>query len=151
MTTFQYTWAITSRDIPDGIELIRSQGPTTKHWLGGPMLLGISAEFSIRDPDTGEPFPLQGSDLYGNQETAFRLSLGVSVIYLRLANPSTCAFFLSLPFAEVTPKLQSYLSGLEASLPFKLSRKHWSRWQLNVKGTRYYNRKASVLPEKEAV
>ena len=113
------------------------------------MLLGISAAFSIRDPDTGEPFPLQGSDLYGNQEAGFRLPLGVSVMYLRLANPSTCALFLSLPFSEVTPKLQSYLSGLEASLPLKLSRKHWSRWQLNAKGARYYNRRVSVLAKKE--
>ncbi len=114
------------------------------------MFLGISAAFSLRDPGTGEPFPLQGSDVYGNQEAAFRLPLGVSVMYLRLANPSTCALFLSLPFSEVTPKLQSYLCGLEASLPFRLSRKHWSRWQLNAKGARYYNRRASVLPEEEA-
>ena len=114
------------------------------------MFLGISAAFSIRDPDTGEPFPFQGSDVYGNQEAAFRLPLGGSVMYLRLANPSTCALFLSLPFSEVTPKLQSYVHRLEASLPFKLSPNHWSRWQLNAQGARYYNRRASVLGEEQA-
>jgi len=29
--------------------------------------------------------------------------------------------------------------------PVRLSKKHWSRWQLNAQGTRYYNRRISVL------
>ena len=113
------------------------------------MYLGIRASFSLRDPDTGEAFPLQGTDLYGKQEADFRIPLGVSGLYLRLANPSTCSLFLSLPFTEVTPKLQLYLRRLEESLPFRLSRKHWSRWQLNAQGSKYYRRRASVMEEEQ--
>jgi hypothetical protein len=72
------------------------------------------------------------------------LPLGLSLIYLRLANPSTCALFLSLPFDEGTPELQAYVRRVQASLPFKLSAKHWARWQLNAQGTKYYKRKTSM-------
>jgi hypothetical protein len=34
---------------------------------------------------------------------------------------------------------------LEATLPFELSKKHWSVWRLNALGTGYYKRRISVL------
>jgi hypothetical protein len=85
--------------------------------------------------------PPQGSELYGEQRASDNLPLGLSLIYLRLANPSTCFLFLSLPFNEGAPELPAYVRRLQASLPFKLSSKHWSRWQLNAQGTKYYRRK----------
>ncbi len=147
----QYTWALSSEDISGAIDHMASLGPFPRHWLGGPMFLGIQAAFCLRDPGKSEPLPFQGSELYGGQQAGFHLPLGLSVIYLRLANPSTCALFLSLPFAEVTPSVRAYVRKLGASLPFKLSAKHWSRWQLNARGTRYYNRRASVLGDSDSV
>jgi hypothetical protein len=73
------------------------------------------------------------------------LPLGRSAIYLRLTTRSTCALLLALPFGEVTPALIAYVLRIDQSLPFRLSKRHWSRWQLNARSTRYYNRRIPVL------
>jgi hypothetical protein len=141
---FENKWILGTEDLPTAVDFLVSLKPFPEHWLGGPMVLGMEAKFCLRDPDTTEPFPFQGSDVYGEQRAGFRLPLGLSQIYLRLANPSTCFLFLSLPFNEGAPELRAYVHKLQASLPFKLSSKHWSRWQLNAQGTKYYRRKTSM-------
>jgi hypothetical protein len=141
---YQNAWMLGYEGISAAIDLMASLEPFPDHWLGGPMFLGVKSTFCLRYAGTSQPLPLQGSDVYGVQEAAFRLPLGISILYLRLAHPSTCGLFLSLPFTDITSAVQIYVRNLESSLPFKLSSKHWSRWQLNAQGTRYYKRKASI-------
>lgn len=39
-------------------------------------MLAINATFRLRDTETGEPFPAQDPELYGNQDAASKLPLG---------------------------------------------------------------------------
>jgi hypothetical protein len=142
---YEHGWTLGSDGIVEALALMRSLEPFPEHWLGGPLVLSISATFQLCDPDTGEAFPAQGAERYGDQEAGWKLPLGLSLIHLRLTAHSTCALFLSLPFPEVTPAVSAYVRRLDQSLPFRLSRKHWSRWQLNARGTRYYSRRISVF------
>lgn len=140
----QLIWRVSGDNIDGSLDLMQELDPFSDR-LGGPLFLGVRATFLLCDPDTGAVFPGQGSELYGGQEADRTLPLGVSVMYLRLANPSTCALFLSLPFPSVTRQVTEYAARLDASLPFRLSPKHWARWQLNAQGTRYYKRRIGVL------
>jgi hypothetical protein len=97
--------------------------------------------FHLRDPDSGEVFPFQGAEVYGGQEAGWKLPLGESSLYLRLANSSACFLVPSLPFSAVNPTVRAYVARLESALPFRLSPKQWARWQLNAQGTRYHKRR----------
>jgi hypothetical protein len=138
-------WALGSADVDDALALMQSLEPFPDHWLDAPLALAVNATFRLRDAESAEPFPAQDPELYGNREAAWMLPLGRSAIYLRLTTRSTCALLLALPFAEVAPALVAYVRRIDQSLPFRLSRRHWSRWQLNARGTRYYKRRISVL------
>ncbi|HET7744557.1 MAG TPA: hypothetical protein VFK76_07425 [Gaiellaceae bacterium] len=144
VTEHEHTWTLKSEDISDALDLMETLEPFPEHWRGAPLCLAVGATFCLCDPATGQAFPGQDPELYGHQDAGGGRLLGQSSIYLRLSTTSTCALFLSLSFPEVTPTLSSYIERLGSRLPFDLSRKHWSRWQLNAEGTRYYNRKISV-------
>jgi len=119
---------------------MQSLEPFPQHWAHAPLVLSVDASFRLKDADTGEAFPLQDPELYG-QEADWRLPLGRSRMYLRLSARSTCGLFLFLPFPELTPQIRRYVDRLDQTLPFRLSPKHWSRWQLNANGTQYYKRR----------
>ncbi len=134
-------WRLGPGRVDDGLRLIRDLEPFGNHWLGGPVTLRILTHFRLKDPDTGLILAYQGSVNYRDQKADNGLPLGESSLGVHLARPSACGLFLSLPFADVTPELIAYVSRLAAYLPFRLSPKHWTRWQLNRAGTRYYRRR----------
>jgi hypothetical protein len=136
-------WRLGPARVDDGLGLIRDLEPFDNHWLGGPLMLRILAHFRLKDPDTGLILAHQGSAAYRDQKADNGLPLGESSLGVYLARPSTCGLFLSLPFAAVTPELIAYVSRLAGYLPFRLSPKHWTRWQLNRAGTRYYRRRVA--------
>lgn len=142
---FENAWTLATEDVPGALDFLGSLGPFPElSHVDSIMALGMEAKFCLCDPDTGEVLPLQGTDLYGGQEADIGLPLGLSRIYLRFATPITCSLFLSLPFSEASRELQTYIERMQATLPFKLSDKHWARWQLTAKGTRYHKRKISM-------
>jgi hypothetical protein len=144
---YEHAWEVDPEEIDRALALMQGVEPIPEHLGSGVLVLAVEASFCLRDPDSGEPFPGQDPALYGHQEAAWNLPLGLSRIYLRLSGRSTCALFLSLPFPAVSPELRGHVAELEALLPFRLSPKHWSRWQLNAQGTRYYKRR--VIPPTE--
>jgi hypothetical protein len=139
-------WALRPEDVGNALLLMADLEPFPAHWLEAPLALSVQATFGLCDPDSGHPFARQDPDLYRQELPGWGLLLGMSRIYLRLTTASTCAIYLSLPFDEVTPWLKRYVERLDHSLPFRLSKKRWSRWQLNAQGTRYYSRSIS-MPE----
>jgi hypothetical protein len=141
---YEHRWVLAPDEIDEALGFMQALEPFPEHWLGAPLVLSVNATFRLRDPDSGDPFPSQDPQLYGNQEGS-RLPLGLSAIYLRLTTQTTCGLFLSLPFPEITPALATFVERVDQALPFRLSKKHWSRWQLNAQGTRYYNRRIAVL------
>ena len=144
---FERAWEVDPEEIDGALALMHGVEPIPEHLRSGALVLAVEASFRLRDPDSGEPFPGQDPALYGHQEVDWNLPLGLSRIYLRLSGRSTCALFLSLPFPSVSRELREYVAELEARLPFRLSPKHWSRWQLNAQGTRYYKRRVTPPTE----
>jgi len=141
----EHRWALTAGDVDECLELMQSLEPFPSHWRGAPLVLAIGAAFRLCDPDSGVVFPAQDPELYGRQEIGGLGLLGLSRIHLRLGTTSTCALFLSLPFTEATQVVRAYARRIDQSLPFRLSKAHWSRWQVNAGGTRFYRRRISVL------
>jgi hypothetical protein len=126
----ELAWTLPPDRIDDALALIDELEPVPEHLGRGVLTLGIEALFFLRDPRSGETLPGQGAQQ--------------SRIYLRLSSRSTCAIFLSLPFPHATPGARAYIALLRDALPFRLSAAHWSRWQLNAQGTRYYKRRIRV-------
>lgn len=141
----EHRWALPPADADAALAAMRDLEPFPEHWLRAPLVLAVRTSFALRDPETGDVLPAQDPSLYGNQEAAWRLPLGLSRAYLRLTTASTCMLFLSLPFPDVDDGVRAYAKRIDAALPFRLSRKHWSRWQLNARGTAYYRRRVDVL------
>ena len=143
LTEHEHKWPLRHDQIDDALALMdRVEIP--EHLGRSLLVVAITYDFLLRDPETGETLPNQGADRYGRQEADSNLFLGRSTIYLRLGSRSTCALFLSLPFVDLGPDALSFIASVEDALPFRLSPKHWARWQLNASGTRYYKRRLEL-------
>jgi hypothetical protein len=139
------SWGLSQEQLPQAISWLSEQQPAPLPSTGPPFVIGVETRFRLKDPRSGAVLPFQGPEHYGHQEYGHQLPFGVSVLYARLSVKSTCSLLLCLPFGEVSDELQQYVATLQQRLPFKLSAKHWSRWQLNAAQTRYYSRKVSVV------
>jgi hypothetical protein len=140
---FRFDWPVDPSRIGAALDLIDGLEPLPRYWLGGPITLLIRARFRLIDPETREVFANQGSAVYGHQTDAGSL-LGESSLGVFLGNPSTCGMFLSLPFPDVSEAAIAYIARLDAALPFRLSARHWARWQLDRSGTHYYKRHVAI-------
>jgi hypothetical protein len=140
----EHAWMLQPEQIDDALMFMDRCPAIPEHLGRGLLVLGIETVFALRDPDTGQSLPGQGADLYGEQEADWNLLLGQSKLRLRLSERSTCALFLSLPFAEVTPAAQRLVASIQDALPFRLSPTNWARWQLNAQGTSYYKRRIKL-------
>ncbi len=142
----EYTnwWYPRSPSIPELIEWVAARQPFPEHWLNCPLMLGIKARVRLRQPGTSELLPFQGPEHYLSQQVGQEYRLGESLVYIRLSTRSTFFAFFSLPFVEPDESFRGYATFLQSALPFRLSQKHWVRWQLNAKGTSFYARKLSV-------
>jgi hypothetical protein len=144
LTEYEHAWALRPEQIDDALAVMDQLPPIPEHLGRGLFVLSIETAFLLRDPETQETVPGQGTDRYGGQEADPNLVLGQSRANLRLSRRSTCALFLSLPFAEVTPAMLRLIALMQEALPFRLSAANWSRWQLNAQGTRYYKRRVNL-------
>jgi hypothetical protein len=139
-----FTWLVGVDQIADCLALMNEIEPFPEHRLGGPLLLRIPTVVHVRDPESGDIFPFQGPDYYGGHSTGWD-PLGISYITPNLGRRCTCGLFLSFPFTELTPSVRDYIRRFDAALPFPLSKKTWSRWQLNKAGTGYNKRRVFPL------
>jgi hypothetical protein len=147
---YEHRWTMKPGQIDDALALMKTLEPLPSYSLGEPLTLGIEARFHLKKPDSGDVLPLQGQDAYGGQEANWKLPLGESSLYLRLATRSTCFLFLSMPFPDPTSDVQAYVTQLQSALPFRLSPKQWARWQLNAQRTRYYKCRITLPPSRGA-
>jgi len=136
------SWGIEAEAVPSAVDWLRDQAPPSGargDWLN----VEVDARFMLKDPESGAVLPFQGSEHYGEHDWSggWGEILGLSRMRLRVSERSTCALVLSLPFEDAGLDLGSYVASLQHLVPFRLSDKHWNRWQLNKSGTRYYSRK----------
>ena len=122
-TEYEQLWSLSPAQIDEALRVMSELPPIPEHLGRGLFVLSIDTVFLLRDARTGRILPNQGADLYGNQEADLHLLLGESRAYLRLSRRSTCALFLSLPFAEVTEEMMTLIESIQAALPFRLSPK----------------------------
>jgi hypothetical protein len=144
MEEHEHAWALQPEQIDDALTVMDQLPAIPEHLGRGLLVLSIETVFLLRDPDTGQTLPGQGTDLYGGQEADWKRLLGQSRAYLRLSDRSTCALFLSLPFGEVTPAALRLIALIQEALPFRLSPTNWARWQINAQGTKYYKRRIKL-------
>ena len=137
------SWGLTYDDIPRALDWLSEQKNPLDDYGMATTGLGMVIFFKLVDPRSGIELPFQGGEHYGHQN-GFRSPLGISSINPRLSSKSTCGVELSLPYLDLTEELREIIAALQKFLPFKLSLKHWSRFQLNKAGTRYYAHKISV-------
>jgi hypothetical protein len=140
-----FRWTVPRDRINECLSLITRFEPIPAHGVlsWGLLLLRIQRNVHLRDPGSGEVFPYQGPEFYANWNTGWD-RLGTSLVTLSLGRRSTCGLFVCFPFTERTAEVRDYIRRFEASLPFRLSKKTWSRWLLNKAGTGYYHRRISV-------
>jgi hypothetical protein len=140
----EHAWLFDPDRVPDALEWLAGQSSVPSIATGAGCVVSVQARFRLKDPDSGEVLPFQSAELYGQQELRHGLRLGDSIMYARLGVKSTCLLTLCLPYVDVSSELLRLVGALQGHLPFKLSVKHWSRWQLNSTGRSYYARKVSV-------
>jgi hypothetical protein len=141
----EHSWSFDPDRLPDALRwLAEQQQPVPSLPTGTCSVVSVQVRFRLKDPDSGELLPFQDADAYGHQELRHGLPLGESILYARLGATSTCSLTLCLPYVEVSSELLRLAGALQRRLPFKLSAKHWARWQLNSTGRAYYARKVSV-------
>jgi len=144
----EHRWSLREEEIQEALALLRAIEPLPRQErLPSAISVRVEATFLMRDPETGRVLEQQAPALYGAQEASPGRMLGQSFVSLSLGAPSTCSLFLSLPYPDVTPEVTAYARTLDESLPFRLSRKHWSRWALNKAGTRYHPRRVDVFTQ----
>jgi hypothetical protein len=142
----EHRWLLRLDEISDALDLLRALEPLPRHaFRGSAIAIAVEARFLLRDPVSGQLLEAQGAERYGGQRADPDRALGESFMSVRLSHPSMCSLFLSLPFPDATPQAKAYATRFEAALPFRMSRRHWSRWQLNKAETRYYRRRIVVL------
>ena len=143
------SWQLSHGQLTSAMEWITRQDPTPDIYGASGLVLSIESRFRLRDPRTGEALPFQGACCYGNQDLDGYgvVALGESRMLLRLATKPTCSVVLSLPFEDISTELSEYVHQIQMRLPFGMSSKHWTRWQLNRSRTGYYPQKVCLLQE----
>ncbi len=127
----------------DAISIFESLEPLpTNRWGMAPVWLWFTADFRLRSP-VGELWPAQDPRGFGQFMTPTGVTLGTSATKLILEGKRGMGLALSIPRAS-DADLAEVVPWLQASLPFRLSSKHWTRWTLTKNRFSYRGRK--ILP-----
>jgi hypothetical protein len=140
------TWPLDWSRLQEAVAWVAAQEPLASVHGVSALSVGFNVFFQLRDPRSGEVLPWQGHEHYPQQ--AYLLGVvpfGLSRMYAQVSQESRCSITLALPFEDVTDAVRQLAADLDAHLPFRLSHKQWTRWQLNKGGTAYYPRRVSVL------
>lgn len=140
----EHSWLFDPDRLPDALEWLAEQQPVPSLATGSCFVVSIQVRFRLKDSESGELLPFQDAESYGHQQLRHGLLLGESILYARLGLKSTCSLTLCLPYVDVSSEFLRLAGAIQRRLPFTLSAKHWTRWQLNSTGRSYYARKVSV-------
>ncbi|MFK4728213.1 hypothetical protein ROT00_00845 [Agromyces mediolanus] len=121
-------WNVRPESVAEVLEAIESEiGATTKY---GASLATLSQSLPVQlvDPATGEPFAGLSPEAFGGFAVDdYGRLLGVSGVRANSGTAgSSLSLWLNLPADE---RLSPAARYLQDHLPFRLSTKHWRRWQ----------------------
>jgi len=139
----EHSWKFNPMRLPDAIGWLTEPRASPSTSAGPSFVVSVQVRFRLKDPDSGVRLPFQGAEYYAHQTLGDGRPLGESMLYARLGAKSTCSLTLCFPFADVSAEFVRCAGGIQRRLPFKLSAKHWARWQLNAAGRAYYARRIS--------
>jgi hypothetical protein len=127
--------------VEDALSLFESLEPLPTNERGmAPIWLWFTAELRLRSPWATALWPGQDPELFGHFQTPGGVVLGASSTRLILQAKRSVGLSLSIPQAT-DGDLDEIVPWLQASLPMRLSRKHWTRWTLTKNGKSYRGRK----------
>ena len=115
--------------LEEAVELFESLEPLPANkWGMAPIWLRLTADFRLLSPG-GELWPGQDPRSFGEFVTPTGVTLGTSATWLGLHAKRHMGLILSIPRAS-DGDLRDLVPWLQASLPFQMSAKHWTRWTL---------------------
>jgi hypothetical protein len=130
--------------VPEALELFEDLEPQPlSEWGLTPVDLSFRSEFHLNRPGTGEIWPGQEPELFGQFQTPAGMPLGASGSSLRLGAKHTMSLHLTLPEASDADVAEA-VPWLEAPLPMRLSAKHWTRWTLTKNRKSYRGRRLDL-------
>lgn len=130
----------------EAIDLFESVEPLlVNEWGMAPVWLWFTADIRLLQPETGEPWPGQDRALFDNFVTPGGVELGASSTRLILQAKKSIGLSLSIPHATDSD-LDTYMPWLQASLPLRLSSKHWSRWTATKRDDSYRGHRVALAP-----
>jgi len=125
----------------DALSMFESLEPMpTNEWGMAPIWLWFTADFRLRSPRAAALWPGQDPALFGHFQTPGGVVLGASSTRLILQAKRSVGLSLSIPQATDSD-MHEIVPWLQASLPMRLSSKHWTRWTLTKNGQSYRGRK----------
>lgn len=129
--------------VNEAIDLLATLEPQpTNRWGSAPVWLVFECDFALKGPD-GRVWPSQHTATFGSFQTLTGVRLGASSTNLSLHAKRTMGLLLSVPDAT-DADLTDLIPWLQSALPFRLSRKHWSRWTLAKNGRTYRGRRLNL-------
>ena len=129
--------------LDEAVGLFESLEPLpVNKWGMAPVWLRFTAGFRLRSP-RGELWPGQDPRHFDEFVTRTGVTLGTSTTGLSLQAKRHMGLALSIPRAS-DADLNNLVPWLQASLPFRLSAKHWTRWTLTKSKLSY--RGSKIIP-----
>lgn len=138
-----YIWRLGREQAMSAARWMEEISPLPDHWLG-PIRLVHDAQYKLIDPDTREDLPNQRAD--HDFQDGYGHMTSLSNFRLSMTNKVTLSLWLVLPFTEETEGFENYVRRLADEAPFKLSSKHWKRWQYSKAGNLYPRKLEVQLP-----
>jgi hypothetical protein len=131
--------------IDEALDLFESIEPQpANQWGMAPVWLWFTADFRLLAPDGSRVWPGQDPARFGRFRTPAGVQLGASSTRLVLQARRSLGLTLSIRDAS-DEELHQVVPWLQASLPMRLSAKHWTRWTLTKSGGSYRGKKITPL------
>ena len=138
-------WRVPADDLTALAAMIADLTPLPPHAYGWqPISLEINQTFFLIDEANHQPLPNQGVVACAYFSPGNGFMLGTSRLYARLTEKSTASVTLSFPFPEPDARFFQYREFIQRHIPFKMSNKHWKRWNLTKKGNSYVGKKIDL-------
>ena len=126
---------ISQARVGDALDFLDDIDPQpTNQWGMAPVWFWATTRFRILDPATGRPLIGQDPERFLGVEYEWRVPLGTSGLRLILNTRAALGLELCIPEADAD-LLHRVVPWLQASLPCKLSPKHWRAWTPTKTGT----------------
>lgn len=142
--SYPFVRSVPANRLDEAVSLMAAIEPQpTNEWGDAAVILQPEADFLLLDPGGRGLWPFQGQEHFGGFVTPGGVKLGLSSARVNIGSARSMGLMLSVPEATDSD-MEALRPWLQEHLPFRLSRKHWTRWILNRNGITYRARRIHV-------